>query len=59
MGAISVWVFYLRLIFLAFDMEMIFMYPWAVVFANLGTTAFADMMASGQLVPLQKWGLDR
>ena len=32
------------LIFLAFDMEMIFMYPWAVVFADLGVTAFIDMM---------------
>lgn len=32
------------LIFLAFDMEMIFMYPWAVVFADLGLTAFVDMM---------------
>ncbi len=32
------------LIFLAFDMEMIFMYPWAVVFAGLGVTAFVDMM---------------
>ena len=32
------------LIFLAFDMEMIFMYPWAVVFANIGISAFLDMM---------------
>ena len=32
------------LIFLSFDMEMIFMYPWAVVFAHLGMMAFADMM---------------
>lgn len=32
------------LIFLAFDMEMIFMYPWAVVFADLGMSAFLDMM---------------
>ena len=32
------------LIFLAFDMEMIFMYPWGVVFAGLGISAFADMM---------------
>lgn len=32
------------LIFLSFDMEMIFMYPWAVVFADLGITAFVDMM---------------
>lgn len=31
------------LIFLAFDMEMIFMYPWAVVFADLGMSAFLDM----------------
>ncbi len=32
------------LIFLAFDMEMIFMYPWAVVFAGLGVKAFLDML---------------
>lgn len=31
------------LIFVAFDMEMIFMYPWAVVFAKTGMTAFLDM----------------
>lgn len=33
------------LIFLAFDMEMIFMYPWAVVFASIGLEAFLDMFA--------------
>lgn len=32
------------LIFLSFDMEMIFMYPWAVVFAKLGISAFLDML---------------
>jgi NAD(P)H-quinone oxidoreductase subunit 3 len=32
------------LIFLAFDMEMIFMYPWAVVFADIGVEAFFDML---------------
>ena len=32
------------LIFLAFDMEMIFMYPWAVVFADIGWSAFLDML---------------
>lgn len=31
------------LIFLSFDMEMIFMYPWAVVFADMGLKAFLDM----------------
>lgn len=32
------------LIFLAFDMEMIFMYPWAVVFRGIGVEAFLDML---------------
>lgn len=32
------------LIFLAFDMEMIFMYPWGVVFAEIGVPAFLDML---------------
>ncbi|MFC5822785.1 NADH-quinone oxidoreductase subunit A [Nonomuraea insulae] len=31
------------LIFLAFDMEMIFMYPWAVVVADLGPMAVVEM----------------
>ena len=33
------------LIFLSFDMEMIFMYPWAVVFASIGLEAFLEMFA--------------
>jgi len=32
------------LIFLSFDMEMIFMYPWGVVFAPIGMKAFLDML---------------
>lgn len=31
------------LLFLAFDMEMAFMYPWAIVFRQLGLEAFIDM----------------
>jgi NADH:ubiquinone oxidoreductase subunit 3 (subunit A) len=31
------------LLFLAFDVEMLFMYPWAVVVADLGATAIAEM----------------
>ena len=31
------------LLFLAFDMEMAFMYPWAVVYRELGLTALLDM----------------
>ena len=33
----------ISLVFIAFDMEMIFMYPWAVVFAKTGLKAFLDM----------------
>ncbi len=33
----------LALLFLAFDMEMAFMYPWAVVFRSLGWFAFAEI----------------
>nr|MBA3583669.1 NADH-quinone oxidoreductase subunit A [Gemmatimonadota bacterium] len=31
------------LLFLAFNMEMAFMYPWAVVYKELGLTALLDM----------------
>lgn len=31
------------LLFLAFDIEMLFMYPWAVVVAALGATAVVEM----------------
>ncbi len=30
-------------LFLAFDVEMLFMYPWAVVVADLGVTAVVEM----------------
>ena len=33
----------LALLFLAFDMEMAFMYPWAVVYRELGLPALLDM----------------
>lgn len=31
------------LLFLAFDVEMLFMYPWAVVVAEVGATAVVEM----------------
>ncbi|MFC0005553.1 NADH-quinone oxidoreductase subunit A [Micromonospora siamensis] len=31
------------LLFLAFDVEMLFMYPWAVVVAQVGTPAVVEM----------------
>jgi NADH-quinone oxidoreductase subunit A len=33
----------ITILFLAFDMEMIFMYPWAVVVADMGATAVIEM----------------
>ncbi|MBF6289938.1 NADH-quinone oxidoreductase subunit A [Nocardia farcinica] len=33
----------ITMIFLAFDMEMAFMYPWSVVVAELGAMAVAEM----------------
>lgn len=33
----------LALVFVAFDMEMVYMFPWAVVFRRLGLVAFLDM----------------
>ena len=34
----------MALLFLAFDMEMVFMYPWAVVFVREGTKALVEML---------------
>jgi NADH-quinone oxidoreductase subunit A len=31
------------MVFLAFDMEMVFMYPWAVVVADIGVKAVVEM----------------
>jgi len=33
----------MALLFLAFDMEMVFMYPWAVVFVREGVIALVEM----------------
>jgi NADH:ubiquinone oxidoreductase subunit 3 (subunit A) len=33
----------LALLFVAFDMEMVYMFPWAVVFKRVGLVAFFDM----------------
>ena len=34
----------MALLFLAFDMEMVFMYPWAVVFVKEGLLALIEML---------------
>ncbi len=33
----------MALLFVAFDMEMVFMFPWAVVYKRVGLVAFFDM----------------
>lgn len=33
----------LALVFVAFDMEMVFMFPWAVAFRQMGMVALMDM----------------
>ncbi|TDL78093.1 NADH-quinone oxidoreductase subunit A [Palleronia sediminis] len=33
----------MTLLFIAFEMEMMFMYPWAVVYIETGTKALAEM----------------
>ncbi len=44
------------LVFLAFDVEMLFMYPWAVVVADLGATAVIEMfLFLGALLVAVAW----
>lgn len=31
------------MVFLAFELEMLFMYPWSIVVAEIGTTAIVEM----------------
>ena len=39
----SVKYFLVAILFVLFDVEVIFMYPWAVNFKDLGTTGFIEM----------------
>ncbi|MGI8774766.1 MAG: NADH-quinone oxidoreductase subunit A [Actinomycetota bacterium] len=40
----SVRYYIFALLFVIFDIEAIFLFPWAVVFKDLGTTAFVEMV---------------
>mgnify|MGYP005835211747 CR=1 FL=1 len=42
------------LLFLVFDVEAIFLFPWALVFRTLGTAGFVEMML---FVAVLVWGL--
>jgi NADH-quinone oxidoreductase subunit A len=35
----------LAMLFILFDIEVVFMYPWAVVYRELGVVAFYEMLA--------------
>jgi NADH-quinone oxidoreductase subunit A len=41
----SVKYFLIAILFVLFDVEIIFMYPWAVNFKHLGMTGFLEMVA--------------
>jgi len=36
--------YYFALLFVIFDVEAVFLYPWAVSFAHAGVTAFAEIV---------------
>jgi NADH-quinone oxidoreductase subunit A len=36
--------YYFALLFVIFDVEAVFLYPWAVSFAHAGTTAFVEII---------------
>jgi NADH-quinone oxidoreductase subunit A len=42
---ISIKYFLVAILFVLFDVEVIFMYPWAVKFQDMGITGFLEMMA--------------
>jgi NADH-quinone oxidoreductase subunit A len=42
---ISIKYFLIAILFVLFDVEIIFMYPWAVNFKELGMTGFVEMLS--------------
>jgi NADH-quinone oxidoreductase subunit A len=42
-GKLSIKFFVVALLFLVFDIEIVFLYPWAVDFRSLGSTGFVEM----------------
>jgi NADH-quinone oxidoreductase subunit A len=47
--------FLYALVFLAFDVETIFLFPWAVKFQSLGLFAFAEMLVFIFILGLGLW----
>ena len=44
-GRFSVKFYLAAILFIIFDVEVVFMYPWAVVFKQLGMFGFVEMLA--------------
>lgn len=44
-GRFSVKFYLVAILFIVFDVEVVFMYPWAVVFRRLGWIGFGEMAA--------------
>lgn len=44
-GRFSVKFYMTAILFIVFDVEVVFLYPWAVVFRRLGWFGFVEMMA--------------
>lgn len=47
--------FLYALVFVVFDIETVFLYPWAVKFQQLGTFAFAEMLVFISILAAGLW----
>ncbi len=43
-GRMSVRFYIVAMLFLIFDIEIVFLYPWSVIFKSLGTSGFFEMV---------------
>jgi NADH:ubiquinone oxidoreductase subunit 3 (subunit A) len=43
-GRFAVRYYVIALLFLVFDVEAVFLFPWALVFRSLGTAGFVEML---------------
>ncbi|OQY69274.1 MAG: NADH-quinone oxidoreductase subunit A [Polyangiaceae bacterium UTPRO1] len=43
-GRFSVHFYLVAILFIVFDVEVVFMYPWAIVFRQLGVPGFIEML---------------
>jgi len=51
-GRFSVKFYMTAILFIVFDVEVVFLYPWAVLFRRLGWFGFAEVMVFGAVLGL-------